>query len=287
MNPTVIKIKPDQLKQLEHLILENQHAISENKKGEYESFRINFAGESIIAYTSGKIVSTGPRAEAIVQTAFLSLDSIKTDIDIIIGSDEAGKGEWLGPLVVAAVALTPSQSKILQGLGVMDSKEIRIDKMAGFANDIEMTCTDKNVLMITPETFNARFRELHDEGKDLNDLLAWAHSKVIADIYQNISSDKRIRVVIDEFARLKTKQRLARLIPLESIELIQRYHAEDEIAVAAASILARETREEWIDHQSQKMGLDLREMSIIDAKNHSDCQLFSKLHYLDTMTKSK
>ena len=285
MSPAVIKIKPDQLEQLEHLILKNPHATTVNKKGEYESFRINFAGESIIAYTSGKIVSNGPRAEAIVQTAVLSLDSLEIDIDIIIGSDEAGKGEWLGPLVIAAVALTPSQSKILQSLGVMDSKDLPIDKMAGLTHDIEMNCTDKNILLITPETFNKRFQELHAEGKDLNDFLAWAHSKAIADVYQNISSDKQIRVVIDEFARIKTEQRLARLIPLESIELIQRHHAEDEIAVAAASILAREAREEWIDRQSKKMDLDLREMSVIDAKSHPDCQLFSKLHYLNTMVK--
>lgn len=279
----MIKIKPEQLEQIEQLILKNQHATSENKKGVYESFRINFAGESIIAYTSGKIVSNGPRAEAIVQTSVLSLDSLTTDVDIIIGSDEAGKGEWLGPLVIAAVALTPSQSKLLQSYGVMDSKDIPIEHMGDLAHEIESHCTSMKTLMITPETFNVRFEELHNEGKDLNDLLAWGHVKVISEVHQNLSSDLAIRIVVDEFARIKTEQRLARIIPLETLELIQRPRAEDEIAVAAASILARESREEWIDRQSEKMKLDLRGLSILEANEHDDKHKLTKLAYLAKM----
>ncbi len=287
MSPAVVKIKQEELDIVRDVILKNPHSSLEKKKGEYESFRINFAGESIVAYTSGKIVSNGSRAEAIVRAAILSLTSSTSDIGIIIGSDEAGKGEWLGPLVVAAVALSPSQSVILRTLGVMDSKAIPIEKMALIVKDIELNSTNMKVLLITPETFNLRFEEIHKEGKDLNDLLAWAHSKTISEIFQELPSDIRIRVVIDEFSRVKTEQRLARLIPLESIELIQRPHAEDEIAVAAASILAREAREDWIDRQSERTGIDLRDLSIVDASQRSDRHTFSKLQYLNKMSEKK
>ncbi len=287
MKPAVIKVKAEDLKRIQKLILESKHASSDITKGEYEAFRIRFAEESVVAYTSGKIVSSGPKAEAIVQTAILSLSPNSTEPGLVIGSDEAGKGEWLGPMVVAAVALTPNQSRLLQSLGVMDSKEVPIGRLGELANEIESTCSSRSVLLISPQTFNERFEELHKEGKNLNDLLAWGHSKVIAEVYNDITSNTPIRVVVDEFARKKTEQRLSRVIPLEEIELIQRPRAEDEIAVAASSILARESREVWIDRFSDKIGVDLRDLSVPEAYKRKDKLTFSKLQYLKKMAERK
>lgn len=287
MKPAVIKVKAEDLKRIEKLILESKHAYSDITMGEYEAFRIRFAEESVIAYTSGKIVSNGPRAEAIVQIAVRSLTPDSEETGLVIGSDEAGKGEWLGPMVVAAVALTPNQSRVLQSLGVMDSKEVPIERLGELAIEIESTCSSRSVLLISPQTFNERFEELHKEGKNLNDLLAWGHSKVIAEVYNDITSNTPIRVVVDEFARKKTEQRLSRVIPLEEIELIQRPRAEDEIAVAAASILARESREVWIDRFSDKVDVDLRDLSVPEAYKRDDRLTFSKLQYLKKMAERK
>ncbi|MBE0526017.1 MAG: hypothetical protein IH631_03685 [Candidatus Thorarchaeota archaeon] len=283
MKPAVIKVKVADLQEIEHHILKSQHASSDIPKGEYERFRVIFAGESIVAYTSGKIVSNGPHAEAAVQTAILSLAPKSSQVDLTIGSDEAGKGEWLGPMVIAAVALTPPQSRLLRSLGVMDSKEVPLDRLTELANEIGLNCSGKNVLVISPKTFNERFEELKLEGKNLNDLVAWGHSKVISEVYNEITSDTPIRVVVDEFARVKTEYRLSRVIPLEEIELIQRPHAEDEIAVAAASILARESRETWIDRFSDKEGIDLRDLSIPEAYKREDKNTFAKIQYLTKM----
>ncbi len=287
MKPAVIKVKAEDLKRIEKLILESKHASSDITKGEYEAFRIRFAEESVVAYTSGKIVSSGPKAEAIVQTAILSLSPNSTEPGLVIGSDEAGKGEWLGPMVVAAVALTPNQSRLLQSLGVMDSKEVPIERLGELAIEIESTCSSRSVLLMSPKTFNERFEELHKEGKNLNDLLAWGHSKVIAEVYNDITSNTPIRVVVDEFARKKTEQRLSRVVPIEEIELIQRPRAEDEIAVAAASILAREAREVWIDRFSEKADVDLRDLSVPEAYQRPDKLTFSKLQYLKKMAERK
>ena len=160
-------------------------------------------------------------------------------------------------------------------------------RLSELANEIEVSCTSKNVLLISPKTFNERFEELKSEGKNLNDLMAWGHSKVISEVYNKIFSDTPIRVVVDEFARKKTEYRLSRVIPLEEIHLIQRPRAEDEIAVAAASILARESREAWIDRFSEKEGIDLRDLSVPEAYQRSDKHLFSKVQYLDKMGVSK
>ena len=287
MKPAVIKAKVSDLKAIESHILKSEHASSAKTKGEFVKFRVDLAGETIVAYTSGKIVSSGPRAEAAVQTAILSLAPETSQVDMTIGSDEAGKGEWLGPLVIAAVALTPKQSRLLQSRGVMDSKEVSLERLSELAAEIESTCTSRNVLLVSPKTFNERFEELKKEGKNLNDLIAWGHSKVIAEVYNEITSNTPIRVVIDEFARVKTEYRLSRVIPLEEIELIQRHHAEDEIAVAAASILARESRETWIDRFSDKEGIDIRDLSIPEAYKRKDRETFSKIQYLTKMAESK
>jgi len=285
VKPAVVKVKEHALKSIEDHILKSTHASPEQIRSNYESFRISFAGETIVAYTSGKIVSSGSKAEAAVQSAVLSLSPETDRIEMVIGSDEAGKGEWLGPMVIAAVALTPQQSRLLQSLGVMDSKEIPVERLGELATEIENNCSSRNLVLITPKTFNERFTELKKEGKNLNDLLAWGHSKSISAVYNEITSDIPIRVVIDEFARKKTLQRLSRVLPLEEIELIQRPHAEDEIAVAAAAILAREARERWIDRFSKDHSIDLRDLSIPEAFQREDKHLFSKVQYLDKMGK--
>ena len=287
MKPVVIKVKESSLRPIEDQILKSAHSSSEKIRSNHESFRILFAGETIVAYTSGKIVSNGPRAAAAVQSAVLSLTPDTDRVEMIIGSDEAGKGEWLGPMVIAAVALTPQQSRLLQSLGVMDSKEISIERLSELAVEIEHNSSSRNLVLIAPKTFNERFTELKKEGKNLNDLLAWAHSKSISAVYNDITSDTPIRVVVDEFARNKTKQRLSRVVPLEEIELIQRPHAEDEIAVASAAILAREAREQWIDQFSEEHGFDLRDLSIPEAFQREDKHLFAKVQYLAKMESGK
>ena len=284
MNQAIVKVKVEDLQRVEKLILASRHTNSLKVSSEYEAFRIRCDGETIVGYTSGKIVCSGPHAEAVLQTAVRGLAESDKRERFVIGSDEAGKGEWLGPLVIAAVAATESQSRELQSLGVMDSKQVPLHRLGKLAVEIESGCAGKSVLLISPETFNKRLQELHDEGKNLNDLLAWGHAKVISDVYSSFSSTDTIRIVVDEFSRVKTQQRLSRVIPIEKVNLVQRPRAEDEIAVAAASILAREAREQWIDQSSSRMKLDLRELSVPDALARSDRAYFSKIRYLEKLS---
>jgi ribonuclease HIII len=246
---------------------------------------LHYSGESIIAYSSGKIVSSGSKAEAAVRNALITLAGPAASGPIVIGSDETGKGEWLGPLVIAAVALTPKQSAELQAIGVMDSKKIPLTKMRELSNEIHANSTACNIVLIAPATFNRRLAEMRGEGKNLNDLLAWAHSRAISDTYSALkkSDRKDLRIVIDEFSRKKTQDRLSRVLRTESIDVVQRPHAEDEIAVAAASIVAREAREDWIDRTSDSLGIDLRELSVVDVSKRKDCDSLSKKEYVSKM----
>lgn len=283
LRTTVIKIDGSELAGLRSLLLKAPSAAEKQTTNEYESFRIGYSGGSIIGYTSGKVVITSEPAVQLVREALQKMGIKDADYDLVIGSDEAGKGEWLGPMVVAAVALTPTQSSDLRAEGVMDSKDLSLDRISELAHVIAKLSTALKTVTLPPDAFNALLKEFHDEGKNLNDLLAWAHAKAISQVVSELdlqSGTQQVRIVVDEFARSKTEERLARAIDLDSVDLIQRPHAEDEIAVAASSIVARNAREDWIDETSARLEMNLRTLSMKEAANRDDCSLYAKISYL-------
>jgi len=283
LRTTVIKVDDSELDELRSFLLEAPSTAEKRTTSEYESFRIGYSGGSIIGYTSGKVVITSKPAVQLVREALQKMGLKDADYDLVIGSDEAGKGEWLGPMVVAAVALTPTQSSDLRAEGVMDSKDLSLNRIGELAHVIVNLCTALKTVSLPPDSFNALLKEFHDEGKNLNDLLAWAHAKAISQVVSELdlrNGNRQVRIVVDEFARSKTEERLARVIDLDSVDLIQRPHAEDEIAVAASSIVARNAREDWIDEASVRLELNLRTLSMMEATNRDDCSLYAKTSFL-------
>ncbi|MFW9976375.1 MAG: hypothetical protein ACFFDQ_13975 [Candidatus Thorarchaeota archaeon] len=280
MKQTTVKVDSDQMEEMQRILLDNSESSELDTQSEYEAFRIMYAGEAIIGYTSGKIVSSGPYSSAAVQNAILEMKSLASHA-IVIGSDEAGKGEWLGPLSVAAVALTPKQTGLMRALGIMDSKSLSVLRITELSKTVRRYALKVESLLISPEKFNTQIEEFRKEGKNLNDLLAWAHTTVISEVYNTVKGgNESIKIVVDQFARVKTEARLRGKIDLGRVELIQRPKAEDEIAVAAASIVAREAREAWIDWACEKFNVDLRELSVNDAYKHSKKNAFAKTSYL-------
>jgi ribonuclease HIII len=186
-------------------------------------------------------------------------------------------------MTVAAVALTPDQTALMRALGVMDSKSMSIVRIAELSKTVRRNALKVESLLISPEKFNAQIKEFRQEGKNLNDLLAWAHTKVISEVYERIRTrNEDIKIVVDQFARVKTEARLRVKIDLSKIELVQRPKAEDEIAVAAASIIAREAREAWIDWACEKFEYDLRELSVKEAYEHENKNAFAKVSYVQS-----
>lgn len=201
----------------------------------------------------------------------------------IIGSDEAGKGEWLGPLTIAAVAVTPEQSLYLVTQGVMDSKELRMETVKNLADIIKKKCLSYHVVLITPFRFNEFLQEVKREGKSLNDILAWGHAKSISQVYSELQKkriDGKMKLVIDEFDKMKTERRLKRVLKLKEFDFEQKPRAEEETAVAAASILARAARELWIDEESKRLNIDLRKISATVALDLPNVKDFAKLSFL-------
>jgi len=207
----------------------------------------------------------------------------RSSFDAIIGSDEAGKGEWLGPMTVAAVAITAHQGSFLVTKGVMDSKELNVETIIRLTEVIKANCLAYHVITITPRRFNEFLQEVRREGKSLNDILAWGHAKAISQVYRELKAKGfagKIKVVIDEFDQLKMEKRLMRVLELSRLVVEQRPKAEEETAVAAASILARAARELWIDRESRKLGIDLRKISPAEALSYDNSNEFAKISFL-------
>jgi len=145
-----------------------------------------------------------------------------------IGVDESGKGDFFGPLVIAACYVGPEHLAELEG--VRDSKTLTDKKAAELSRNIRAVCPFE-IVSIGPKKYN----ELYHQMNNLNRLLAWGHARAIEEV---LKKQPATRVVSDQFADPKgLKSRLFELG--KTVELESRVRAESDIAVAAASILAR------------------------------------------------
>ena len=168
------------------------------------------------------------------------------------GIDESGKGDFFGPLVVAGVYVERQIARHLLSLGVMDSKRIGSDnRIRHLADEIERTPgLAANIVLIGPEKYNS----LYEKFANLNDLLAWGHARVIENLLMQRPDCKRSPS--DKFANEHVIQR-ALLKQGKLIQIDQRTKAESDLAVAAASILARDRFVRWLDTHGKKLGVTL------------------------------
>lgn len=149
-----------------------------------------------------------------------------------IGTDESGKGDFFGPLVVAGVMIDEKNRAIFEELGIKDSKTLKDEQMLKMAVQIQ-----KNSVYSVVAMSNAKYNELYANFKNLNKLLAWGHARVIENILEK--ADCRYALADkfgDESLIRNALQKRGKTIALE-----QRVRAESDIAVAAASVLARAT----------------------------------------------
>jgi len=199
-------------------------------------------GLSATFYDSGKFVAQGKHADDFAITYLDEADDVFEQKNLapedrvtepIIGTDESGKGDYFGPLVVAAFLVTPDDVPVLSTLGVRDSKTV------GDAEAIEMAkqlhdAYEKRIAVVSIPV--PRYNELHREfGGNLNRLLAWGHATAVADVLAKTPCG---RVISDKFGN---ERLIADALKKKGIDvrLEQRPRAESHPAVAAASILAR------------------------------------------------
>jgi ribonuclease HIII len=165
-----------------------------------------------------------------------------------IGTDESGKGDYFGPLVTAAVLVDATAATKLAAAGLRDSKQLsdrKVRRLAGQVRD----CCPASVVAIGPEKYN----ELYDRMRNLNRLLAWAHARAIENLLAQVDCP---RVVTDQFGD-EAFVRSALMERGRKVELMQYPGAEADIAVAAASVVARDEFLKRLAALSEGIGLPL------------------------------
>jgi ribonuclease HIII len=168
------------------------------------------------------------------------------------GVDESGKGDFFGPLVIAGVYVDRGIARRLLDAHVQDSKRISSDaRIRSLADVIRKNSRGLiEVVLIGP----AKYNQLYEKFGNLNKLLAWGHARVI----ENLLAKKPDcpRSLSDQFADARVIEE-SLLRHGRKIDIQQRPRAESDIAVAAASILAREAFINWLDREGKKLGIRL------------------------------
>ena len=168
------------------------------------------------------------------------------------GIDESGKGDFFGPLVVAGVYVDRDIARRFLDLGVTDSKKIgsdnRIRQLTQEINGTPGVASD--IVLIGPEKYNL----LYEKFANLNDLLAWGHARVIENLLRQ--KPHCTRSLSDQFANQNVIKR-ALMKQAREIQIQQQTKAESDVAVAAASILARDKFVRWLENRSKALGIQL------------------------------
>jgi len=165
-----------------------------------------------------------------------------------IGTDESGKGDYFGPLVIAGFYGPDDQEAVLRELGVRDSKTLADKRIGEIAASLQAGYVH-SVVAVGPEKYN----ELYEKFRNLNKLLAWGHARVIENILGTVDCAK---AVTDQFGDERFVLN-ALMQKGKRIELVQRPRGEEDVAVAAASILARAEFVRRLQALSREWGVDL------------------------------
>src|SRR5438045_5463129 len=169
------------------------------------------------------------------------------------GVDESGKGDFFGPLVISGVYVDRLIARKFLDTGVVDSKRISSDtRIRALADTIRKSSLGLvETVLIGP----AKYNELYEKFGNLNRLLGWGHARVI----ENLLAKKQAcpRSLSDQFADARVIN-ASLLKHGRKITIEQRPRAESDIAVAAASIIAREAFINWLERKSKELGLRLQ-----------------------------
>lgn len=223
---------------------------------------------NVVFYESGKLVAQGKGTQEFIEFLLEPeiLKEVKLGYETVlnpklleprIGVDESGKGDFFGPLCIAGAYINEKVIGAWKDLGVRDSKNISSDKkISELAEAIRKTpgCV-WNVVPIGNEAYN----RLYTKMKSVNIILAWGHARVI----ENLLGEKArmnpapVRAMSDQFAASKTVLEKALMAAGREIEFVQRHRAEEDLAVAAASILARDEFVKGLAKLEKEFGMRL------------------------------
>ena len=229
----------------------------------YSIFKASGEKVSVVAYESGKLVVQGKNAQEFIEFTLepeilhtygtlLPPEPSAEDLSPHGGIDESGKGDFFGPLVIAGVCVDEKIASALRQIGVCDSKLVTSSKkIFALAEEIRKAADGHfNIVLLRPETYN----RLYSNIGNLNRLLAWGHARTIENLLDLVPDCPRM--LSDKFGD-ESLIRRALMEKGRKIILDQKVRAESDVAVAAASILARDYFLRQMNKLSETLGVEL------------------------------
>jgi ribonuclease HIII len=261
-------------------------------KPPYTIFSAQKKGISCTLYESGKLTVQGKEMEPFIEFYLepeilgqfqFSHPEVGVNLEPRIGMDEAGKGDFFGPLCIAALYADSSGIQSLIEWGVKDSKNLSDATVLTLAKKIRANCA-YTVIRLFPLKYN----ELYAKFKNLNQLMAWAHTAALSELSEKTGCKEAI---LDQFANKSLVERQMAQKKLE-IHLEQRVKGESDIVVAGASILARAAFLEGLKKMEEEHGMEfpkgashavkLAARKYLEKKGHQALGLVAKTHFKTT-----
>ena len=266
----------------------------------YARFAFESDKTNIVFYTSGKLVVQGKGTAEFVEFVLEPeiLREARQGYETVlnpelllprIGVDESGKGDFFGPLCIAGVYVNESVIGAWKDAGIRDSKNISSDKkIAELAELIRTTpgCVTDSVVV-----GNEAYNRLYQKMKSVNTLLAWGHARVIENLlgkrYQ--MNPAPVKAISDQFAASKSVIEKALMAQGKELQLVQRHKAEEDVSVAAASILARDAFVKGLAKLEKDFGaklpkgasaaVDAAAKQFVESRGAAELGKISKLHF--------
>ncbi len=260
-----VKLTPEQASRLEAIVRDGTFELRDVPYARFSGVRKDF---NVTYYESGKLVVQGKGTrefvEFVLEPQVLQEARVGYEEELNpellmprLGVDESGKGDFFGPLCIAGVYVNADVIRAWKDSGIRDSKNIGSDaQIAKLAKVIRET---PGCITAVVPIGNEAYNRMHKSNKSVNRVLAWGHARVI----ENLMLQKHrmvpapVRAISDQFAQDKETVGRALMSLGRSIELVQRHRAEEDVAVAAASILARDEFVQRLKRLETEFGVSL------------------------------
>lgn len=263
----------------------------------YKSGKVLFQGQNPES-ESGKwgktpISSGGKKKNTSTNHSYHPNDQLFTRSHI--GSDEAGTGDYFGPITVAAAYVTKEQIPILKAIGVKDSKNLSDAQITELAKDIVEMKIPYSLLRLPNKKYNQWQRKGWTQGK----IKTILHHQALNSLLEKIQPEKPEGILIDQFSEPHVYQKhlASEKQTLQEHVYFMTKAESYSIAVATGSIIARSAFVKAMNQLEFDTGLpipkgasakvDQAAAAIIKAYGEEKLEELAKVHFANTLKAKK
>jgi len=242
-----VKVRREEVREVIEKLKEMGGKVEEPPEG--VEARLRFKEGVVHVYSTGSITVGGKERERLKEKVGRAIsEGIERELPIV-GCDEAGKGEFFGPLVVACVHADERCYGELLKLGLKDSKKLKPEKILELSERIKRVCSGR-VRVLMPEEYNELYRKYGNQNR----LMEEVYLGVLKKLFEKKGFPKK--VVVDRFS-LKVEEVLKKEFP--EVEFEVKTRGEEEPVVAAAAVVAKAERLKRLAELSKELGFEVKE----------------------------